>query len=348
MTRLQANLLLLLAAALWGSGNVAQKTILADLGPFSAIGLRCLVAFLVVLPFAWRERRQLQLSSDAGKLLAGVAVSFAAATTLLQICYGGTSVTNAGFFVNTCSVMTPMIAWLLLRSKPSFMVFPAIALSIGGIFLMGGGVMAALSWGDGLALASAFFYALWAVLLGALLLRLPSPFFITAASFAFTALAGLTLGSLGLDGADRPISLTAFAGAAPELLYLGVLSTGVAYTLQVIAQGHTTATSAMIIVSAEAIFGAIAASVILGEMLMPMGWAGAAMVTAGILLVALPSDYPRRKRVTLEPRAPKEDDKVIEIERALANLRRPGNTFPNKTSPQLIQQAQPARRYRRG
>jgi drug/metabolite transporter (DMT)-like permease len=213
------------------------------------------------------------------------------------------------------------------------MVFPAVILSIGGIFLMGGGMFAALSWGDGLALLAAFFYALWAVLLGALLIRFPHPFLITAASFALAAAGGMAGSALGFDGPGRAITLAALAGAAPELAYLGLLSTGIAYTLQVVAQKHTTATCAMIIVSAEAIFGAVTANIILGETLTLMGWIGAGMVTAGILLVALSDDFPRKKRIPLPPLAPGARESAAEFERTLALLRNAGAPAANLNDP---------------
>ena len=63
MSKLQANCLLLLAAAFWGFGNVAQKTVLEHLDPLSAVGMRCLIAGLIAAPLTMLERRRKQVTA---------------------------------------------------------------------------------------------------------------------------------------------------------------------------------------------------------------------------------------------------------------------------------------------
>jgi drug/metabolite transporter (DMT)-like permease len=288
MTRTQANGLLVVAAFLWGAGNVAQKTVLDDIGPLTAVGLRCLVAALVLAPFFLDfERmphvRQLQ-SHQQGmlKLAMPVILTFAMAMTLYQIAAGLTTVTNTGFLVNISIVITPIIGWVLLHQKPSFMVWPAAFITLIGAYLMSGGLLMRLNVGDGLAIASAFFYSLWMVFLGRFMVACGKAGLITFAQFAFTATVCLIFGLL-----LEPINLAGFQSALPELLWLGVASTGLGYLLQAIAQTHTSASEAAVLVSGEAIFGAVFAFVLLGETLNGPALLGALLIISGICLVQI-------------------------------------------------------------
>jgi drug/metabolite transporter (DMT)-like permease len=276
MRRAQANGLLLLAALLWGAGNVAQKTVLEDIGPFTAVGLRCLIAALVLAPFF----APAIASPKAGeiKCAAMVIAAFAVAVTLYQMASGLTTVTNTGFLVNTSTVFTPIAGWLLLRLRTGYMVWPAAGLTLLGAFMMSGEIFVRLNPGDALAIAAAFFYSLWMIYLGQFVTRHGHAGLITLAQFALTGLACLAIG-LNFE----PVSIAGLRAAVPELLMLGVVSTGMGYLLQAIAQGYTSASEAAVIVSGEAIFGALCAFILLGETLNNYGLIGAALIIGGIV-----------------------------------------------------------------
>jgi drug/metabolite transporter (DMT)-like permease len=299
MSRATANLLLLLAALCWGSGNVAQKTILADIGPFTAIGFRCLLACLSIAPFCWwKERPKPPRVRAAPWELPVILALFAASVTLMQIGYGGTSVTNAGFLVNTTTVMTPIIAWALFRDLPNIMLAPAVVMTLIGIALLGGGEFTALTWGDYFSLAAAFAFSMWIVLLGRYVERTGRPLFVSVQQFAAT---GMVCMMIGL--AVEPVSLAAVANAAPEILYLAIVSTAIPYALQAIAQQYTSSSIAAVLMSAEALFGAIAAQLLLGEFLTPVAMLGAALLMAGILVVQAPVPrLPQRRVIRPQPR----------------------------------------------
>ena len=283
VTRLQANSMLMLAALFWGVGNVSQKTVLEDLGPLLTIGLRCLIALAVIAPLFWRERRSATgMSKQHWQGAAMAAVFFALAVTFLQMAYGGTSVTNASFLVNTTVVFTPLFAWLLLRERPGWFTWPAIAMALGGALLMSEG-WRGLAWGDALCLVAAVLYSVWMVLLAQISRSADRPLTLAAAQFGCTAIAG-TMAGLAIE----PVSWQALASAVPELLVLGVFATGVAYTLQTVAQKATPPTDAAIITSGESIFGAVAAAALLGERMTTTTGAGAALILIAIVLVQLP------------------------------------------------------------
>lgn len=281
MGRLAANLLLILAAAFWGLGNVAQKTVLLDLGPFTTFGTRGLIGLLVISPFVAREVRRPEGPVAFCDLLAP-SICFCLALCAQQIAYGGTSVTNASFLVNTTVLFTPLFGWLMLGERPGTAIWPAIILALAGVLLMAGGLTVP-AWGDALCLLSAFFYSAWIVLVAKAMRRNERPFALAACQFGTAMLAGLAIGL----AAEQP-TMEGLEQAVPELLVLGIFSTGAAFTLQALAQKSTPPSDAAIIMSAESVFGALAAAVLLGERLTIAGTAGATCILLAIILVQQP------------------------------------------------------------
>jgi drug/metabolite transporter (DMT)-like permease len=288
MTRLHANVLLLLAAFFWGTGNVAQKTVLDDLAPLTTVGFRCLIGALVILPLLRRElvgRQRL-----AGRDLRGmavVAILFAGAIVAQQSAYGGTSVTNASFLVSTTTVLTPLAAWLLRRDRPTLVVWVAVAAALSGAFLMGATSLATLAWGDIVCVVSAALYSVWFVVLGEVVIRTGQPVMMTTVQFALTGAACLAAGLL-----VEPIDVDRLIAALPELLVLGVLSTGVAYALQAVAQQYTSASEAAILTSAESVFGALGGMVLLAERPTLAATLGAGLIVIAILAIQFGASLP--------------------------------------------------------
>lgn len=300
MTRLHANALLFLAAFCWGAGNVAQKTVLDDLGPILAMGLRGAIALIVIAPLLWREARA-SAPPTAGQwwALAQVSVVFLLALASQQLAYGGTSVTNASFLVNTTVVFTPVLAWLMVREHPDLVLVPSVGLAICGILLMSGG-MGALGWGDATCVVSAVLYSAWIVLVANVAREFDRPLTIAACQFGLAAIVGTTFGL-----AYENVSLQALKAAAPELAMLGVISTGLAYTVQAAAQRYTSPSHAAIIMAAESIFGAAAASMFLGEQMGLARGFGATLILASIVLVQLPARFVFGKRLAELASAPR-------------------------------------------
>lgn len=281
MSRLLANCLLLLAAALWGFGNVAQKTVLEHLDAFSAVGMRCLIGGILVMPLILAERRT-QFGPGYWASISRVSILFSISLVLQQASYLGTSVTNASFLVNTCTVMTPLAAWLLLGERPTIVVAFAASVTLIGILLLSGGLSGGINSGDVAALLSATCYALWMVELGRHMQSHGGAVIAAIAQFLCAAMIALPLGALYGN-----LSATAIVAAGPELVILGVFSTAVAFGIQTIAQRFTPASHAAVIVSGESVFGATGAVLFLGETLSLAGAVGGVMVLAAIIYLAL-------------------------------------------------------------
>ncbi|MFN3844324.1 MAG: DMT family transporter [Paracoccaceae bacterium] len=279
MSRAQANLLLLVAAALWGFGNVAQKTVLEHLDPFSAVGLRCLIGSLLILPLM-RIDRDVVPAPGYWPSAIRVAAIFALALLVQQAAYLSTTVTNASFLVNTATVMTPLLAWVVLRERASLQVWGAAGITMIGVFLLCGGTQA-FGTGDIVALISALFYAAWMIELGRHMQTFGHPVRTACTQFLVTAVIALPIG-----GVWGSLSASAAFAAGPELLLLGVGSTALAFGFQTIAQRYTPATHAAVIVSAEGVFGAMAAYIFLGERISLLALLGAALMLAAIVHLA--------------------------------------------------------------
>jgi drug/metabolite transporter (DMT)-like permease len=160
-------------------------------------------------------------------------------------------------------------------------VWPAVALSALGTWLLGGGTFEAFSQGDLLVAISAVFWAVHVVVTGHAA-PFARPIAYTAVQFAVVALlAGA--GSALLEDA----TLDGFLAAAPEIAYVGLLSSALTFTLLTVALQYTPPAEAAVIISMETVFAALAAYLMLGERLPPMGWAGAALMLSAILMLQI-------------------------------------------------------------
>lgn len=300
MSRLQANALLLLAGAIWGMAFIAQATAMDDIGPFLFVALRFCVASLVVLPFAIIEaRRSKKLGNsetstnlntrDIGKFcLIGTALFAGMATQ--QVGLLSTSVTNSGFLTGLYVVFTPLIAIALFREKQHPIIWPSAVIGTTGIFFLSGGDLGELVLGDVLTIVSAVFWALQMVMIARFVGETGRPLALSLVQFLVPAVLALLL-AIALE----PIVLDSIISALPEILYTGILGSGVAFTLQVIGQRYTTAPQAAIFLSSEAPFAALFAFLFLGERLGFIGIGGCMLILSAMLLVELVPEIQKRR-----------------------------------------------------
>jgi len=287
MSRLQANLLLLLAALIWGTAFAAQRFGTESIGPVTFTGLRFLLGGLAVLPLAlrqWGDRRRAGRAPGPGLFAAAGLTGCVLFTAALLQQYGiaGTSLANAGFLTALYVPLVPVLALALGLARPHWSVWPAGLGCLAGTYLLGGGDLTALSAGDLWVIASAGFWAAHVLLIEATVGRSGAPLVVAATQFLVCAALGL-----GAGLAVETTSLAALAEAAPSIAYAGLISVGIAFTLQAVAQRHTPASDAAILLSAETVFAALAGAVVLGERLSPLGLAGCGVILTSILAVQL-------------------------------------------------------------
>ena len=284
MSRLQADLVLLFVALIWGAAFVAQKDALAHVGSFTFIAARFLISAVLTLPLALRESRkappETSLKNAPFRDLVLLCVSFSGAVILQQVGLEHTSVTNAGFLTGLYVLFVPVICRLIYRQNLSSYVFPAAALSVAGVYMLSGGKMTAIASGDGLVLMCAVGFAVQVSLIGKLMATVKAPFricFLQYASMAFVALAAAAL-------FEHPTIQDVYAAGLP-ILYAGAISGGIAYTLQVVAQQYTPASDSAVILSGESVFAALTAAIMNGERLTAMGFTGCCLIILAILMV---------------------------------------------------------------
>lgn len=290
MTRTRANLLLLGTGAIWGMGFVAQSSAMESVGPFLFVGLRSLLAALVLLPLALREssRSEQALARKVRLGFLGIGIVLFLGMITQQIGLKSTTVTNSGFLTGMYVVFTPILSVLLLRVRPHPVVWPAASIALLGIYLLSGGNLSGLTRGDSLTLISAVFWALQMILIGIFVKVSGRPFALCASQFAVCAV-------LGIAGALlwETVPLQAIQSAAWEILFAGVVSSALAFTLQVIGQRYTTASQAAIFLSSESLFAALFGAMLLGEQLGAIGYLGCGLMFLSILLVELGPTWKR-------------------------------------------------------
>ena len=289
MRRLHANLLLLGCAAIWGFGFLFQKSAMEHIEPMLFVAARSGLAAAVLAPFAWLEHRAAQgpLSAPSFLRLSLVAgVLFAVAAILQQRGIVTASITNTAFLTALYVVVTPLLAWVLLRQPPSRPVWLAVALSFLGTWLLGGGGFVTFDGGELLVLVSTLFWGLHVIVLGKAG-PFGRPILLTASQFAVAALIGLA-GALAFETIDP----AALWRAGFDIAFIGIFSSALAFTVFAAALRRTLPAEAAVIVSTEALFAALGAFVLLGERLTWISASGAALILAAALVVQLAAPDP--------------------------------------------------------
>lgn len=278
----RTDLLMLLAAAIWGSTFVAQRLGMDAIGPFLYTGTRFLLgAALVALLWRWRPGPLADhpVVTSRGAWPAGLtlgAVLFAA-VNLQQVGLLTTSVSNAGFITGLYVVLVPVLM-LFLGQAVQLPMWLAVALATVGLYLLSVQPGMVIAPGDWLQLAGALLWAVHMLMVSRLAARHD------ALRIAALQYLGAGLLSMAVALWREPIALAALQQAGWAIAYGGVLSVGVAYTLQVIAQKTARASHAAVIYSSEGVFSALTAWAILGEAMSGQAIVGALLMLAAMLL----------------------------------------------------------------
>jgi drug/metabolite transporter (DMT)-like permease len=281
MSRLGADGLLLATAFLWGVTFVAQKYAAATMPALAFVAARFAVSAVALAPFAfWEFRRKPHPPGrEEWRLALAIGLTLFLGTSLQQAGIETTSATNAGFLTACYVVLTPFVAWALTGARPRAIVVGAGFASLAGAWLLAtGGALAPPNKGDALVLLADFAWATGIALTPVFLARSGRPLLL--AFVQYTVCAGLAALCSALF---ESVALGAFAAAAPTILFAGIVSGALAYTLQIFAQAHTPPAEAALILALESVFAAFAGALLLGERLTVIGALGCALILAGAL-----------------------------------------------------------------
>jgi len=293
---LKYDALLLLAAFIWGLAFVAQRAGMAHVGPFTFNAVRFALGCLVLVPLGAAGRRRATAANSgssagdasapaAGTIsrrmlivgggLTGVALFLGASLQQAGLVY--TTASKAGFITGLYVVFVPLLG-LLWRQVPSCKGGLGAALAAIGLYLLSISGRLTIARGDALVLAGAFVWAIHVLLIGRFSGRI-GPLRLAAIQYTICSLLSL-IAALTTE----TITLAGLRAAAVPILYGGLCSVGLAYTLQVIAQRRAPPAHAAIILSLEAVFAALGGWALLGGSLSTRGLAGGGLMLAGALL----------------------------------------------------------------
>jgi len=284
---MQANLMLLVTAAIWGFAFVAQRVAMDHMGPFSFNAVRFLLGAASLLPLIWFfSRKKAIATTTAAKTsvwlaggVAGAILFIAAALQQVGLLY--TTAAKAGFITGLYMILVPFLG-LFLRHVTGLNAWLGALLALVGLYLLSINADFSMSRGDFLMFVGAIFWAchiLWIDFIG----RRVDALQLSAVQFLACGL----LSSVMAFWQEIP-TLASVLLAWPAVLFASFISVGLAYTLQVVAQKKAKPAHAAIIMSMEAVFAAIGGVVFLDESLPMRGWIGCGLMMTGMLLSQIP------------------------------------------------------------
>ena len=283
---------LIICTLIWGTTFIAQDTGMDNIGPFTFNSTRFFVGFLTVIPFVFLfEKKKInnQIKSKKNKflkLIIPVGIFLFLGCIFQQVSLLYTNVANSAFFTIFYVPMVPIIVYFLFSEKLHWSIWPSVlACVIGGYFLSDIS-NTTIRFGDGLVLIGALFWALHIIYIGKIIDLFDLPFFIVLIQNLIVASLSFILVIIFEEFDFSKIALETI-----EILYAGILSGGVAFALQIFGQRNISPTPAAIIMALEGVIAAIAAWIILNQILNLNNIIGCSFILGGILLSQLVPIY---------------------------------------------------------
>ena len=292
--RLRGNLLLITAAFIWGTTFVAQQVGMDALGPFSYAAARYVLGFLAVLLIWCGYRRPREAKKRAGTYRsgwkAGIGAGFImfAASSLQQVAMLYTTAGKTAFITCLYIIFVPLFSVFLKKRIRAENWFGAVLALMGLYFLCVKQEMS-LSYGDTLLFISAFFWTFHILFIDRF-----------AAMVDGIEISAMQIGVCAVLSSAVALGFADFSWAGVQaeafpIFYAGVMSAGVAFTLQIIGQKYAEPAHAAIIMSFEAVFGALASWLLLHEVMSTMEIFGCLLMLAGMTVTQLGAFMRREK-----------------------------------------------------
>jgi len=276
---INADIWLLVVCVIWGLSFPLVKTALNDISPLLFLSIRFWLGALVLLPFVRGIKHQMNLD----RLLRGGLIGLFMFLGMLFQTFGlkYTTASNSGFITGMAVVMVPVLVVLIERRRPKWPVLLGVVFAVAGLYFLTQPQTKGVNKGDLLTLACAFSFSFEIVFIE-LLVKKNEEFFIALAMIVATALLA-TFSSLVFEEQFIRFTRSMVAG----LGFVAVFCTALGFTLQTYWQPKTSATAASVIYTSEPVFAAIFAAVILHERFDKMGYLGAGLIIAGMLITEL-------------------------------------------------------------
>ncbi len=276
--------LLLLTSIIWGLAFVAQRAGMESIGPFAFNGIRFILGSLSLLPLILflkpkpKPNGQIRLNPLIAGLIAGIILFIAASLQQVGMVY--TTASNGGFITSLYVIIVPLLG-LLAGERLNTQTWIGAVLAVVGLYLLSVRSGFSINPGDLLVLASALFWAIHLIIIGYYSNK-TDVLLLAAIQFAVTGVLSLAVSSI-----SEQTQLSQVVEAGIPILYGGLMSVGVAYTLQIVGQRKALPAHAAIILSLEALFAAIGGWIILHEKLSLQQIAGGLLMLAGLIVAQL-------------------------------------------------------------
>ena len=282
-----AELLLVLAAIVWGFAFVAQKAGMESIGPMAFNGIRFILGALALIPVILFFEKKIQIagkvlngSNELWKagLISGLVLFIAASIQQIGIVY--TTAGNAGFITSMYVILVPVLG-LVVKQKVNIRTWIGAIIALAGLYFLSVSEGLTLVIGDVLVFGSAFFWAIQVLLASYYAVRV-NVIKLAAIQFALTGILSLVISFF-----TEIYGLQNIFDALIPILYGGIMSVGLAFTLQLIAQQKAKPSHAAIILSTESVFAAIGGWLILSEKLTNIETMGAVLMLTGVIVSQL-------------------------------------------------------------
>lgn len=280
MSVIKSNLLLLLAAAIWGFAFVAQRVGMEHVGPFTFNGVRFMLGSLSLIPLMFYfpgDKQSLRMGLKSAALpgfMAGTVLFIAASLQQVGIIY--TTAGKAAFVTCLYIVLVPVIG-IFLRQSVGKGTWLGCILAVVGLYFLSIKGTVSIQLGDLLELIGALFWAFHILIIGHFSRRVDV---LKLSCFQFLTCSILSLMTAAIT---ETMIISSLLAAAVPILYGGFCSVGIAYTLQVVGQKHAPAAHAAIILSMETVFAVIGGFLLLGERMGGQEIIGCTLMLSGML-----------------------------------------------------------------
>ena len=281
--QMKGSVMLLLATLIWGCAFVAQSVGMDHMEPMSFQAVRSLLAVAALVPtIYWMDKDKstfLPRWKDKALWKTGIPCGIAlfAAQGLQQTGLLYTEPGKAGFITAMYIVLVPVLG-LFLRRKCGLRVWISVALAVGGLYLLSCVGVTQVNLGDILILGSALCFAVQILLIDSLAQNMDGLRLNCIQFIVVTVLSALTAAF------TETTTWQGIVACAIPLLYTGILSSGVAFSLQILGQQHLPPEPASLIMSLESVFAVLAGWVLLNQTLSPIELTGCALVFAAVIL----------------------------------------------------------------
>ncbi|OGQ93381.1 MAG: hypothetical protein A2464_05590 [Deltaproteobacteria bacterium RIFOXYC2_FULL_48_10] len=293
-TALKSDFILLVVAAIWGLAFVAQRIGMDHVGPFTFNGVRFVLGGLSLVPFVFFPRNRIKDQCAGGLIPSGIisGLILFCGISLQQVGLVYTTAGKAGFITGLYVVMVPLIGLFIKNSRTSPGTWTGAALAGIGMYFLSVTKDMDMAFGDLLVFFSAICFAFHLIIIGRLSQRFDTVGLSLVQCFVCAALSLVT--ALFCE----TMVLADILDVAMPLLYGGVMSVGVAYSLQIYGQKNSPTSHAAIILCMESVVAALGGWIILGEILSKRGVFGCILMLAGMLISQL---YPTKRDPDADP-----------------------------------------------